>query len=117
MGIVAVAALHRAFQDLMMEGHAKRRLHLAVTSQAKLGLTCFQHLQGREARLFSIRTSDEYVRAGEVLSRNASMRRVAFGATNVVAPMFAAAEVVVFLFARMTRQASLRDFFRWLVLE
>ena len=46
MRVVTVAALHRAFEDLVMERHAERRLHLTVTTKAKLRLTYLQHLQG-----------------------------------------------------------------------
>ena len=117
MWIVAVAALHDAFEDLMMERHTKRRLHLAMATQAKLRLTVLQKLQGREARLFRIRTSDVHVRVGQVSSGNAVMRRVAFGTTDVIAPVFAATEVVVFFLACMTGETRLRDLFRRLVFE
>ena len=42
---------------------------------------------------------------------------MAVGAADVVAPVFAAAEVVVFLTSRVTRQTRLRRLFRRLVLE
>lgn len=45
------------------------------------------------------------------------MRRVTIRAADVVAPVFAAPEVIPFLFAGMTGQARLGDFLRRLVLE
>ena len=38
MRIVAVAALHRAFQHFVMEGQVELVLHLVVTTEAKLRL-------------------------------------------------------------------------------
>ena len=96
----------------MMERHTKRGLHLAVATEAKLRLTVLQNLQSREARLFRIRTGDVYVGAGQVSSGNAVMRRVTFGTTDIIAPVFAAAEVVMFFLACMTGEARLGDFFR-----
>ena len=43
--IMAVAALHRAFQHLVMERQIKLVLGLAVTTQAKLWLTLAEQLQ------------------------------------------------------------------------
>jgi hypothetical protein len=45
MRIVAIAALHRAFQDLVVEGQIKLVLGLAVTTYAKLWLTCSEQTQ------------------------------------------------------------------------
>lgn len=61
MRVMTVTAFHRAFENFVMERHAERRLHFTVTTKAKLRLTYLQHLQGREAGLFGIRTSDEDV--------------------------------------------------------
>ncbi|MDQ1639201.1 MAG: hypothetical protein QOF62_2540 [Pyrinomonadaceae bacterium] len=45
------------------------------------------------------------------------MRRVAFSATNVVAPVFAAAEVVVLFLPGMAGKTIFRNFLRRFVLE
>jgi len=45
------------------------------------------------------------------------MRRMTIRATDVIAPMFAAAEVVVLLFAGVAGKTSFGDLFRRLVLE
>ena len=45
------------------------------------------------------------------------MWRVTIGATNVIAPVLAAAKIVVLLFACMAGKTSLGSFFRRLVLE
>ena len=67
--IVAVAALHRAFQHLVMERQIKLVLRLAVTTQAKLWLALAEQLQIRNAWLLRICFGDEYVRGGELSSR------------------------------------------------
>ena len=41
--VVAIAALHRAFQHLMMEGAVELRLGLVVTRHAELRLVFFEH--------------------------------------------------------------------------
>ena len=43
--VVAVTALHRAFQDLVMERSAERRLHFVVATHAELRLPGFQHVE------------------------------------------------------------------------
>ena len=45
------------------------------------------------------------------------MRRVTIRAADIVAPVFASPEIITFLFAGMTRQTSLGDFLRRLILE
>ena len=64
--IVAVAALHRAFQHFMMERQIKLVLGLAVTTQAKLWLTLAEQLQIREAWFLCICPGNEYVRGSEL---------------------------------------------------
>ena len=45
------------------------------------------------------------------------MRRMAFGATDIVAPVLAAAEVVVFFLAGMASETVFRNFLRRFVLK
>ena len=52
--IVAVAALHRAFKHLVMEGQIKLVLRLAVTTQAKLWLALLEQLDIGNARLLFV---------------------------------------------------------------
>ena len=52
--IVAVAALHRAFQHFVMERQVELVLGLAVTTQAKLWLALFEQLKIGETRLLCI---------------------------------------------------------------
>jgi len=52
--IVAVAALHGAFEHLVVERHVELRLHFAVATETKLRLTYFQKSYGSDARLFSV---------------------------------------------------------------
>ena len=61
MRIVAIAALHRAFEHLMMKRHTESRLHFAVTAHAELRFTELQHVYGREPGLLLIDWTNEYI--------------------------------------------------------
>ena len=52
--IVAIAALHRAFQHFVMERQIELVLRLAVTTQAKLRLAVPEQFQIGEARLLCV---------------------------------------------------------------
>src|SRR5215203_739379 len=52
--IVAIAALHRAFQHLVMERQIELVLSLGMTTQAKLRFAVSKQLQIREARLLCV---------------------------------------------------------------
>lgn len=101
MWVVAVAALHGAFKDLVMERKIKLVLHLGMTTEAQLRFTHFQQLERRDAWLLSVRGSDEDVRTGLVPSGRCSMHSVAVRAADVVTPMLTSSKVVVFLSAGM----------------
>ena len=51
VGVVAVGALHGAFEHLMMEGQIKLVFGFGVTIQAELGLAVSEQLQIGEAGL------------------------------------------------------------------
>ena len=55
MWIVAITALHHAFENFVMKRFVEVRLHFAVTTHAKLWLTSLQHVQSRKVGLLSIR--------------------------------------------------------------
>src|SRR4051794_1813810 len=52
--IVAVAALHRALEDLVVERHVELRLHFAVATETKLRLAYFQKSYRSDAGLLSV---------------------------------------------------------------
>jgi len=54
MRVMTIAALHRAFKHLVMEGQIKLVLHLGVAAQAKLRLADLQKFDGRETRLLGV---------------------------------------------------------------
>lgn len=54
VGIVAIAALHRTFQHLMMEGQVELVFGLTMTTQAKLGLAHFEQPKIGDARLLRV---------------------------------------------------------------
>ena len=45
VGVMAIAALHRPFKNLVMERQIKLVLHFAVAAQAKLGFANFEQLE------------------------------------------------------------------------
>lgn len=55
--IVAITALHRPFEHLVMEGLVKIRFSFRVAAHAELRLSNFQQVNCGEARLLSIRRS------------------------------------------------------------
>jgi hypothetical protein len=118
MRIVAIAALHRAFKDLVVKRHTERRFHLAVATETKLRLACLLHADSRETRLLLVYRTDQNVRARQVFrDRVSQMRRMTIGAADIVAPVFAAPEIIVLFPARMAGETGFRNFFRRFVFE
>ena len=83
-----------------------------MATHTELRVIHLQELNGREAGLLGICRSYPRVRARQVPVRGDQMGRMTIGATNVVAPVFAAAKVVVLFLAGVTGKAGLRSFFR-----
>ena len=67
MGIMAVAAFHRAFEDLVVERLGEIGLRFTMAAHAKLRVACFQHLKRCETRLLGIRGTQKDIRARSVL--------------------------------------------------
>ena len=53
--VVAIAALHRPFENLVMKRSVKLRLHFTMTTHTELRLSYLQHMQRREAEFLSVR--------------------------------------------------------------
>lgn len=117
MRVMTVTATHRPFHDLMMERHGKRGFDLAMATQAKLRVAHFQHFDCREARLFGIYRGYPCDRAGQVLIGCDHVWRVAISAADVVAPVLAAAEVIMLFLTSVARQTGLSSFFRRFILK
>ena len=100
--VVAIAASHRAFEHFVMERQVELVLGLAVTTEAKLWLALLQQAYVRKARLLCVCRGDEDVRGRELSSSWWRVGGVAVSATDVIAPVLAAAEVVVFFSACVT---------------
>jgi len=111
MRIVTIAALHRAFEHLVVEWQIELVLNFGVTAQAKLWFARFQQLQHRETRLLGVCFGNEHVGTGPVFVSFRRMRRVAICTSDIVAPVLTAAEIVVFFLAGMAGQTSFGDFF------
>jgi hypothetical protein len=117
MRVVTIAATHRAFQDFVMERHVELRFHFVVTALAKLRVARPQHTRRRKAGLLSIDAGHLIVGTRQVSTRRGAVRRVAVGATDIIAPVFATAKVIAFLFPRVACQTSIGGFFWRLVFE
>jgi len=117
VGIVAIAAFHCAFQHLVMERQIKLMLGFAVTTEAKLRFAGLEQFQVCDTGLLCVGTGDKHVRCRELSSARRRMARVAVSTTDVVAPVFAATKVVVFLSACVTAQTCFRSFLGRLVLK
>ena len=115
--IMAIAALHRSFQNLVMEGRRELRLDLAVTTQAELRLAHLQHSDGRDAGLLGVRFGRINVGTRQIPPLDSGVWRVTIGASNVVAPVLAASEVVPLFFTGMAGKTRLSSFFRRFVCE
>ena len=64
--IVTIAALHRAFEHLVMKGFIEVRLNLVVTTDAELRLAFLQQETSREVGFFSVRGADKRDRLRDV---------------------------------------------------
>jgi hypothetical protein len=115
--IMAIAATHGPFEHLVMRRLIELMFDFSMTLQAELRLTLSEQSDRREAGLFRIGRRVKDVRVCPVCTCVSAVRRVAIGATDIIAPMFAAPEIVVFLFAGMARKAGLRNLFRGFILE
>ena len=112
MRVVTIAAFHHAFEHFVMKRPAELCFRFAVTTDAELRLTSAQHVRREHIAIASLCFRQECVRSGIGRAGGHRVCRVAINAANVVAPVLAAAEVVVFFLAGMATQAGLRSLFR-----
>jgi len=117
MRIVAIATLHRSFEDFVMERLGEIGLGFTVATHAELRFGRFQQLNRREARFLSVGLANVSDRTGQVPSGFGGMRRMAIRTAYVVAPVLATPEVIVLFPARMAGEASFRDGFGRFILE
>ena len=100
--IVTITTLHCAFQHLVMKRQIELVLRLTMTTETKLRLAILQQLQIGDTGLLRVCSRDEYIRGRQLPSTWLRMCRVTVSATDVVAPVLAATEVVVFLSTGVT---------------
>ena len=117
MWIVAIAALHSTFENLVMKRQIELVLRFGMTANTKLRVVAFQQLESREARLLSVRIGDENVRTGHIPPSLWGMRCVAIRTTDVISPMLTTPEVVVLFSAGMTGKTGLRGCLGRFILE
>ena len=117
MWIVAIATFHYAFENFMVKRFVEVWLYLAVAAYAKLGLTCLQHVKSRKAWFLCVGWPNKGDRPRNILVGSDKVRRVTISTPDVVAPMLAAAEVVVLFFSCVAGQTGFRSFFGRFVFE
>ena len=66
VGIVTIAALHRAFEDLVMKRLVEVGLNFVVTAYAELRLADFQEIACGKVGLFRVGGADKSDRLGNV---------------------------------------------------
>ena len=74
VGIVTVAALHRAFEHLVMKGLVEVGLNFVVTTDAELRLAGFQQMKGRKIGLFCVGCAGKGERLRDVSIAGERMR-------------------------------------------
>ena len=94
VSVVTVTAAHGAFEHLVMERFGELGSRLRVASEAELGFSLLQH-RLRATGILCARISEERGRSRRIGGEHISVGAVAVGATDVVAPMFSAPEVVM----------------------
>ena len=126
--VVAIAALHRAFQHLVMERLRELCLRLVVASHTQLRLVLHKHLWRRQVvgmRREGTYRNERRRRIGLSLRRASKLRGeparevrgVAIGASHVVAPVLAALVVVVLFLTGVALQAAFGYLLRRFVFE
>ena len=89
-----------------MERSAELRFRFSVTTDTELRLASAQHVRRQQITISSGSFGHELIRTRIAALRYRRVRRMTIRAPYVVAPMLAAPEVVVFLFAGMTAQTG-----------
>ena len=69
MSVVAISALHRPLENLVMERRIELVLYFAVATYAQLRLAYLQHVESREAGLLGVGSAHKGIRTGNVLVR------------------------------------------------
>ena len=74
MRVVAVAALHGAFEHLVMKRQQELMFCFTVTAQTELRFTLFQQADTGKPRLLRVRWANKYIGAGDVFGCFTGMR-------------------------------------------
>ena len=101
--VVAVAAVHCAFHDLVAEGLVELGLHFRMAGHAKPGFARSEHRFMSLARLLRRGIVHEGRRIHPELPELGTVGTVALCTADVVAPVLAAAEIVVGFLAGVAR--------------
>ena len=104
--VVTVAAFHRPFEDLMMKRLGELSLGLGMTADTQLRLALFEQGDSCDSGVLNSGLTDLRYRTWPVI-RERSMRTMAIGTADVIAPVFAAAEVIMALFAGVASKTGL----------
>lgn len=94
--VVAVAATHCALENLVVKRLIKLVFRFAVTLHAELGLSFYQQFLSSEAGFLCISWRHKRIGVRLIRSGGRRVRCVTVSTANVLSPVFAATEVVVF---------------------
>ena len=104
MRIVAIAALHRALEYFVVEGLGELSLGLHVAAHAQLRFAGLEPECGCLIWIFSGHIINKGLRPYLLVFEWTRVRAVTIGTTDIITPVLAASEIIVTLFARMTRE-------------
>ena len=106
--IVAIAALHGAFEHPVVKWLTELSLGFVVAGYAELGLICSQHPFGCLTGILCGGVADYRHRTCAEVTEVGAVCRMTLRTSDIVPPMLAAAKIIVRLFAGMTRKARFR---------
>ena len=101
MGIMAIAAVHSALKHFVTERFRELCLRFGVARDAKLWFAVLQHCPISQVRPLCRRFANQSNRPGTLMTEAGTVGGMAVGTSDIVSPVFTAAEIVVIFLARM----------------
>ena len=104
--IVAIAALHCPFEDLVVKRLAELRSCFRVTAHTELRFAALEHFHRGDAGILPRRRSNICDRTIDRIPKSGSVRAVAVGAADIISPMFSATEIIMTFLAGVTAKTG-----------
>ena len=105
VGVVTIAAFHRAFEHLMMERLAELRFRFRMAAHTKLRFARFQPQCRCLIWILAGHVVNKGDRAGFFVTKWCGMRAVAVGTPDIISPMLAPAIVIMRFLSGVASQA------------